>query len=252
MAKGANNTPNTRKRKAARGEERVIKDKFAEQRRDKRNEAPLKPLNPKQREYIHSLHTKSMVIATGLPGTSKTYIPTVMACDDYLAGAIDQIYLTRPAISNSKSLGYWSGSVSEKLGVWMGPVLSVMRERLGPEALEIAIRHGDIQFVPFEVIKGYSFKNCWVILDEAEDINIDEAKKFVTRLGENSRVALAGDLSQSELGGKSGLKKLVELYQKDPELKSRVAHIDFDSPSDIVRSDLCRNWILVFRRDELG
>lgn len=232
-----------------RDNERKIKEKFLEERLEKINNNPLKPMNRKQEDYINLIEDMDMVIATGLAGSSKTYIPTVMACDDYMTGNVDTIYITRPAISNSKSLGYFGGDILEKMSNWLGPVLSVMKERLGPAMLEIGIKHGDIQFIPFEVIKGYSFNDCYVILDEGEDITVEEAKKFVTRLGRNCKTIIAGDISQSELGERSGLRKLIELYDEHPELKSRVGHVDFSSPSDIVRSDLCRNWILAFRKD---
>lgn len=241
---------NTRRNKEQNGETKTIKNKFQEQRKEQINENPLKPLNEKQAEYIRLLKEKDMVIATGYAGTSKTYCPTVLACDAFKLGEIDKIYLTRPNISNSKSLGYFGGTLEEKCANWLGPVLSILIERIGRNDVELAIKHGDISFVPFEVIKGWSFSNCWVICDEAEDMTEEEAKKIVTRMGKNSKLCLAGDLTQSELKQRSGLKKLKEMAENTPQLESRVGIIDFDRPSDIVRSDLCREWILAFNREE--
>ncbi len=238
-----------RAKKSSRGE-REIKEKFMEERERKVNNSPLVPMNELQRQYISSIQEKQVIIATGLAGTSKTFIPTVIACDQYLLGEINQIYITRPAISNSKSLGFWAGDLQSKMSNWLGPVLTVMKDRLGSGTLEVAIKNGDIQFVPFEVIKGYSFNNAFVLCDEAEDITTEEAKKFVTRIGNNCTAVLAGDLSQSELKDKSGLKKLVELAKNNPHLEASAAWVDFNRPSDIVRSDTCREWILAFRRDE--
>ena len=248
---GANRqaTQDRRDKKSQKGG-REIKEKFLEERERKINNSPLVPMNELQKDYIKSIQEKQVIIATGLAGTSKTYIPTIMACDQYLLGEINQIYITRPAISNSKSLGFWSGDLETKMSNWLGPVLTVMRERLGQGTLEVAIKNSDIQFVPFEVIKGYSFNNAFVLCDEAEDITIEEAKKFVTRIGANCTAVLAGDISQSELKDKSGLKKLVELAKDNPQLEHSTAWVDFNRPSDIVRSDTCREWILAFRRDE--
>lgn len=229
---------------------RVVKEKFVQERAEKINSSPLKPLNELQGQYIKYIREKAVVLATGFPGTSKTYIPVVMACDDYRAGNVDHIYLTRPAISNSKSLGFYGGSLEEKMANWLGPVLSVMRERLGQGALEIAIKRGDIQFVPFEVIKGWSFKSCYVICDEAEDITIDEAKKILTRAGENCKLILAGDINQSELKDRSGLKKLMEMVEANPELEAITGMVDFNRPSDIVRSAACKAWTMAFYREE--
>lgn len=229
---------------------RQISQKKMENRREQVNNNPLVPWNDTQKEYIQLLQEKDCVIAIGLAGTSKTYIPTKMACQDYLLGVVDTIYITRPNISNSKSLGYFGGSLVEKMSNWLLPVLSVMKETLGVGALECAIENGNIVFVPFEIIKGMSFSNAWVICDEAEDITVDEAKKFVTRLGKNVRCAMAGDIEQSELKGCSGLKKLIELTEVRPSLKAKVGVVNFDKAGDIVRSDICKEWILAFREDE--
>ena len=236
----------TRKNKEASGVGKTIKSKFQEERT---NPSPLKPLNEKQAEYIKLLRNKPMVIATGYAGTSKTYIPTVMACDEFRAGNINKIYLTRPNISNSKSLGYFGGSLEEKCMNWLGPVLSILNDRIGVGAVEVAIRNKDIEFVPFEVIKGWSFSKAWVICDEAEDITVEEAKKIVTRMGKDSKLCLAGDITQSELKERSGLSKLIEMVDKNDSLQSKVGVIDFNRASDIVRSDLCREWILAFNRE---
>lgn len=230
--------------------DKVVKPKFQEEREDRVNDSPLRPMNGLQKEYIRLIREKSIVIASGFAGTSKTYIPTVMACDAYRAGSISHIYITRPAISNSKSLGFFGGDLIQKMENWLGPVLITMRERLGQGALEIAIKRGDIVFVPFEVIKGYSFKDCMVILDEAEDISVDEAKKFVTRLGENCTAVLAGDIGQSELKERSGLRKLIDLATNNPELEATTGWVDFNRPEDIVRSRVCKDWTMAFYRDE--
>ncbi|AUR86234.1 PhoH-like protein [Vibrio phage 1.084.O._10N.261.49.F5] len=226
---------------------RRIKDKFSKQREERRNTSPLVAMNESQKEYIRLLREKDMVIATGLAGTSKTYIPTVMACDDYSAGNVDKIYITRPNVSNSKSLGYFGGDLVEKMSNWLLPVLSIMNERLGAGEVECGIRNGNITFVPFEVIKGMSFNRAWVIGDEMEDCNYDEVKKFVTRLGTDIKCAIAGDISQSELKDKSGLRTLIELRDRRDYLKEKVGHVDFNRPSDIVRSEQCKEWILAFR-----
>jgi len=240
-----------RAKKVERGE-KEIKDKFLEERERKINNAPLVPMNELQKQYIQHIKEKNIIISTGFAGTSKTFIPTVMACDQYLLGEIDHIYITRPAISNSKSLGFMQGDLVTKMSNWLGPILTIMKDRLGVGVLETGIKNGNITFVPFEFIKGYSFSNAFILCDEAEDITVDEAKKFVTRIGANSTAVLAGDITQSELKERSGLRKLIELVESNPQLESSTAWVDFNRPSDIVRSDTCREWILAFRRDEIS
>lgn len=237
----------TRAGKAASGEGRVVKQKFAEERK---NVPPLKPMNDLQAEYIRLINTKSLIIATGFAGTSKSYIPTVMACDKWRAGDIDKIYLSRPAVSESKSVGFFKGSHIEKMSIWLLPILSTMYERLGKNIVDLAIASGDIAFIPLETIKGMSFgKSTFVIVDESEDITIKEAKSIVTRQGGGTMV-LAGDLEQAALNEKSGLAWLKKMVEKNACLEDTTGFVDFNRPSDIVRSDACKAWILAMRREE--
>lgn len=235
-----------RERKAATG--KVVSPKFQEERLDRINTAPLTALNEKQAEYIRLIQSKATVIAAGYAGTSKTYIPTVMACDMYRAGDIEKIVFTRPNISNSRSLGFFGGDLVAKMSNWLMPVMSILRDRLGDNTLEIAIKRGDIEFVPMEVVKGYSAENCFFIVDEAEDLTYDEAKKIVTRQGKGCHMILAGDIHQSELKERSGLKALMDIAAQFPFIDLGV--IDFNNKNDIVRSEACKNWIIGFERWE--
>ncbi len=225
-----------------------VKDKFADQRREETLSRPLVPLNEKQKDYINKIRSCDMVIATGLAGTSKTYIPTVMACDLFRTGQIERIVFTRPNISNSKSLGMFKGDLIEKMSQWLMPVINILRDRLGDAALEIALKRGTIEFVPMEVIKGYSAENCMFICDEAEDLTREEAKKIVTRQGKNCTMILCGDISQSELKESSGLRMLAEMAKKYETL--HVGLVDFDNIGDIVRSQQCKEWLIAFKKEE--
>jgi len=232
--------------------EKKPKQKFVEQREEEVKNNPLVPWNDKQRDYIRMMEDSDvgLIIATGHPGTSKTYIPVVIACDLLRTKKIKKIVFTRPNISNSKSLGMFKGDLIEKISQWLMPVISILRERLGESVLEIAIKRGDIEFVPMEVIKGYSAEDCVFICDEAEDISIEEAKKLVTRQGHNCKMILAGDIGQSELKEKSGLKHLISMSKKYDTLK--VGLVDFNNINDIVRSDQCKQWTIAFRKEEMG
>ncbi len=228
--------------------EKKPKQKFVEQREEEVKSKPLTPRNEKQKEFIRLVDTMDMVIATGYAGTSKSYIPTVMACDWLRTKQIERIVFTRPNISNSKSLGMFKGDMVDKISIWLMPVLSILRERLGESALEIYIKRRQIDFVPMEVVKGYSAENCVFICEEAEDLTIEEAKKIVTRQGENCKMILSGDISQSELKEKSGLKHLINMVKKYDTLK--VGLVDFNNINDIVRSDQCKQWIIAYKKEE--
>jgi phosphate starvation-inducible PhoH-like protein len=237
----------TRADKASAGQERAIREKFIEER----VLPPLRPLNDKQAKYIQLISDKKLVVATGYAGTSKTYIPTVMACDAYRKGEINKIFLCRPAMSESKSLGYFAGDLETKAKHWLLPVLSIMYERLGKEVVEIAIRSGDIQFIPMEAIKGMSFgKGTFIIVEECEDVTVKEAKSILTRQGGGTMI-LAGDIGQSALNEKSGLKFIVDMIAKYPELEKTTGVIDFNDVDDIVRSKECKAWIVAMSKEKV-
>lgn len=236
----------TRKSKIERGEPKVVKEKFMEERKQV---TPLRPMNDKQAEYIKLIDSKPLVISTGFAGTSKTYIPTVMACDKWRKGEVNKIYLSRPAVSESKSIGYFKGSHIEKMSIWLLPILSVMYDRLGKAVVDLAIMQGDIAFIPLETIKGMSFgKSTFVIVDEAEDVTVKEAKSIVTRQGGGTMV-LCGDLEQSALSEKSGLAWLKKMVDTNTNLSETTGFVDFNRPSDIVRSEACKSWILAMRKE---
>lgn len=248
MVKRTQETVTTARRERKQATGRVIPEKFQAQREEEINSRPLVPMNEKQRDYIHLINTHDLVLATGWAGTSKTYIPTVMACDALRRGDIDKIVFTRPNVSNSRSLGMFKGSAIEKMEMWLMPVMNILRDRLGVGGLETAIKNGNIQFVPMEVVKGFSAENCYFIVDEGEDLSVDEAKKIVTRQGRNCKMIISGDISQSELREKSGLKLLFKMIEKHPQLK--VGTVDFNNINDIVRSEQCKQWIVAFNKDE--
>jgi len=216
----------------------------------KRDVPPIKPMNKKQEDYMYSINCNPLTIATGYAGTSKTYLPTAIACDMLKLGSIEKIILTRPNVSESKSLGFFSGDLNSKMKNWLLPVLDVMVERLGTGMVDYCIGKGQIEFVPMEVIKGRSFNNSFVIADEAEDLTYQEVKKVITRLGLDSKLVLAGDITQKDLRGKSGLAIALNMAKSNENLGC--GWVDFNESYDIVRSETVKKWILGFNKYERG
>lgn len=239
----------TRKEKAEKGTQRVVKDKFMEQREESVKSKPLIPLNKKQQEYIEMLNEKPVVIATGYAGTSKTYIPTVMAADLYKLNQIQKIFITRPAVSSSKSMGFFKGTVEEKMQVWLNSVIPIFKERLGTAMFTLALETQDIEYIPLEVVKGMSINNAWVLCEESSDLTKEEVIKLVTRMGKNSKLVLSGDIRQSELKGESGLAWISKFVQRH-NLSQNFGFIDFNDVNDIVRSDAVKQFIVALTRDE--
>lgn len=239
----------TRREKAQEGSGRVVKEKFLEQRQEAVKSKPLVPMNKKQQHYIELLNEKPVVIATGYAGTSKTYIPTVLAADLYKLNQIQKIIVTRPAVSTSKSVGFFKGTAEEKLAVWLNSVIPIFKERLGSAMFELALENQDIEFVPLEVIKGMSINNAWVLCEESSDLTKEEVIKLITRMGKNSKLVLSGDVRQSELKGESGLNWISKFVQRH-NLSQNFGFIDFDDVNDIVRSDAVKQFIVALTRDE--
>lgn len=218
----------------------------SEELNEKINTSPLKPMNPLQQQYISYCRNKNVVVSTGFAGTSKTYIPTRVAIEKLNAGHIDKIIIVRPNVSDSKSLGYFGGDIVEKVKNWIRPVLDIFHEYVGMSETEYLIKRGVIEGVPLETIKGSSFKRAFIIVDEAEDLTEKEFMKCVTRLGSGSTMAFCGDILQVDIKGRSGLSLAADIAKNSPQLDW--GYVDFNRPSDIVRSDCVREAILEFRR----
>lgn len=206
--------------------------------------SPLVPMNQKQANYIDAIESSPCTVATGYAGTSKTYIPVRLASKWLQQKAIDAIYMVRPAVSMSKSLGFFKGDVNEKMRQWINPIMSTLQEEFPYSSIEYFLKPeiGKIVAKPLETIKGESFKNCFVLIDEAEDLSIHEVIALLTRIGTNCTMVFAGDIKQTDLKQTSGLAKLLELRETSEYLNSSIAHIDFDNiDTDCVRSEVCKN-----------
>lgn len=227
----------------------VIKEKFLEKRKLEIANKPVLPLNERQAEYFQAIKEKDIIIATGYAGTSKTYVATCLAADAYRLGACKKIVLTRPAISDSQSLGYFGGDKNSKVLNWIMPMLSVLYERMGKDVVDEAIADGNIQLQPLETIKGMSYgKGTWVIADEVQDCKISEIKSIVTRNG-GCKMVLCGDIRQSALSSGSGLAIFAGIVDRNPRLQETITHIDFDLHEHIVRSRACKDMIIAFDKE---
>jgi phosphate starvation-inducible PhoH-like protein len=189
---------------------------------------------------------KDCVIATGPAGTGKSFLAACYAGWFYKRGLIRKIVLTRPTVPTGKSIGYFPGTLEEKMDPWVAPFIQALEEYLGKGATETMIKNGNIEIVPFEVVRGRTFDDAFVILDEAQNSTQLEIKAFVTRQGLNCTTVINGDITQSDLNGSgNGLSLLLQLVAKNGKLQKEVGVIEFDH-NDIVRSDLCKLWVESF------
>lgn len=207
---------------------------------------PLLPQTERQAEYMKAIAHAQQVIVLGPAGTGKTFIAATMAADLYATKRIDKIILTRPNVAAGRSIGFFPGSLEEKMAPWMAPVIDVLNKRLDKAVIDIALRNGNIEIIPFETMRGRSFSDAFVILDEAQNTTVAEMKMFLTRVGENCRVVMNGDIQQSDLNETSGLRKAIHMAKKH---MLPVPVIEFDV-EDVVRSGLCKMWIKAWIEEE--
>jgi phosphate starvation-inducible PhoH-like protein len=146
-----------------------------------------------------------------------------------------------------KDIGYLPGTLEEKVLPWAMPVIDVLILHLGKGAVETAIKNGNIEIVPLALIRGRSFDNATILVDEAQDLTVHEMKAMLTRVGEGSQIILDGDVEQVDIKEQSGLAKIVHLAKKH---HMDVPVIEF-AVEDVVRSGICKAWLKVFRDEGL-
>jgi phosphate starvation-inducible PhoH-like protein len=203
---------------------------------------PIKALTPMQGDYLDALSTSPQVVVLGPAGTGKTWIAATHAADLYRNRQISKIILTRPNVPCGRSLGFFPGSLEDKFAPWVVPVVEAIKDRIGAAAFDIALKRGHIEMVPFQVMRGRSWKNAFVLLDEAQNTTPAEIKMFLTRVGEDCTVVINGDVSQCDLDETSGLRTVLHLIKSQ---KLPVPVIEFTA-ADIVRSGLCAMWVRAF------
>ncbi len=200
-----------------------------------------------QGEYIDALNTSAQIISVGPAGTGKTYVVATHAANRYITKQIDKIIITRPHVAVGKDLGYLKGDLADKTLPWAMPVLDVLQQHLGKGAVDTALKNGNIEVAPMALMRGRSFDNAYIIMDEAQNMTVSEMKMVVTRVGENCTLVLNGDVKQSDIHETSGLSKAIYLAKKY-NMDARVIEFTTD---DIIRSDICKQWIVAFDQEGL-
>jgi phosphate starvation-inducible PhoH-like protein len=207
----------------------------------------LLPRTPKQKDFIDALSESTQIFVLGPAGTGKTYVTATFAAKQYAAKQIDKIVITRPHVAVGKELGFLKGDLAEKTMPWALPVLDVLEKHLGKGTVETAIKLGNIEMAPLALMRGRSFEQAFIIVDETQNITTHELKMLLTRVGEGSTIVLNGDVQQSDLKEADGLSKVIHLAKKH---LLPVPIIEF-GVDDIVRSDICAQWVRVFMKEKL-
>jgi phosphate starvation-inducible PhoH-like protein len=191
--------------------------------------------SPAQATYLKALQDFELVFALGPAGTGKTYMAVAKAVALKLAGTVDRIILSRPAVEAGERLGFLPGDMREKIDPYLRPLYDALYDMLPGDYVAKLLLSGEIEVAPLAFMRGRTLSSAFIILDEAQNTTPVQMKMALTRMGENSRMVVTGDLSQIDLprGTKSGLEDALETLDG----VKGVGHVRF-SHRDVVRHDL--------------
>jgi phosphate starvation-inducible PhoH-like protein len=201
------------------------------------------PRTPMQATYLKALRDTELVFGLGPAGTGKTYLAVAAAVQMLTAGRVDRIVLSRPAVEAGERLGFLPGDLREKVDPYLRPLYDALHDMLPGEQVMKRIANGEIEIAPLAFMRGRTLANSFVILDEAQNTTPVQMKMFLTRLGENSRMAVTGDLSQIDLphGTRSGLLDAVETLKEVPAI-SMVRFTEVDVVRHSLVSEIVRAY----------
>ncbi len=195
----------------------------------------IKPRSKKQVEYFNLVKKKDLVFCCGPAGTGKTYLAVALAVSMLKSGQIDKIILSRPAVEAGERLGFLPGDLKEKIDPYLRPIYDALNDMLSFSEVLKKIENGLIEIAPLAFMRGRTLSNSFIILDESQNTTAIQMKMFLTRLGENSKMIVNGDLSQVDLpsGTKSGLRESMRILKNIDD----IGFVEF-TDKDVVRNSL--------------
>ncbi len=203
------------------------------------------PKNINQKKYLKFISKNDVVFGIGPAGTGKTYLAVAAALKELQDKNVEKIILTRPAVEAGEALGFLPGDLQEKLLPYLRPLYDAMYDMLGAEETMKLIERGVIEIAPLAYMRGRTLANAFVILDEAQNTTIEQMMMFLTRLGENSRMIITGDVTQIDLpkNKKSGLKSAMKILDGIDGIK-----LFYFEAGDVVRHPLVTKIIEAYEK----
>lgn len=196
-----------------------------------------------QKKYFEALNNFELIFGLGPAGTGKSYLAVAKGIDMLKKGLIEKIILTRPAVEAGERLGFLPGDMKEKIDPYLRPIYDALHEMMPSDRVEKKIQSGEIEIAPLAFMRGRTFNNAFVIVDEAQNTTSVQMKMVLTRIGEGSRMVINGDLSQIDLplGKVSGLEESKKILGKIKDIK-----IIYLKASDVIRHPIVAKIIKAY------
>ena len=207
------------------------------------------PKNRSQELYCTLLKQKNkkIVVATGPAGTGKTLFATEYGVRNFLLGTYDKLIFTRPSVSVDEDLGYLPGTLEEKMAPWVRPIYDILYNFISPKEVTYLIEEKVIEISPLGYMRGRTFKNCWIVADEMQNSTVSQMKMLLTRLGENSRLVITGDLEQFDRSGElNGLDDFLNKFKG--KRSSSISSFEFQR-GDIQREEVVKEVLDIYGGD---
>ncbi len=210
---------------------------------------PIRARTPHQKVMVEEFKTHDLLFATGPAGSGKTYMAVALAVHALRNKEVKRIILSRPAVESGEQLGFLPGDLREKLDPYLQPLYDALLDLMPAKKLADYMDDNTIQIAPLAFMRGRTLENSFVILDEAQNATINQLKMFLTRMGNNSKFIVTGDITQIDLQSpsKSGLVHAHEMLRDI----SGIAIVDFDK-GDIIRHKLVARIVQAYEEDQNG
>ena len=216
----------------------------------KKTQVNIVPRNLSQETYLELLKNprKYITFAIGPAGTGKTMLAVQMAIKLFKEGSISKIIVTRPAVSVDEEHGFLPGTLNQKMEPWTRPIFDVFEEYYHPKEIQEMLEDGVIEISPLAYMRGRTFKNAFVIADEMQNATPSQMKMLLTRLGDNSRMVVTGDLNQADRPRENGLLEFCELYGQGGDYRM-IAMARFET-KDVERHPVVREVLKIYKESD--
>lgn len=219
-------------------EKKTLEDKFTS------------PKNSSQEEYVRKLKIKQrkIIVATGPAGTGKTLFATEFGIKNFFMNNVEKIIFTRPSVSVDEDLGYLPGTLEEKMAPWVRPIYDILYRFIHPKEVTQLLEDKTIEIAPLGYMRGRTFKNAWIIADEMQNSTVSQMKMLLTRLGENSRLIITGDLEQHDRKNEiNGLEDFLEKF--NGKRSSSITSVEFQK-DDIQREEVVKEVLDIYSTEK--